>query len=111
MRSRMTTWADEVDQYVDRYQDRERDVVRANADMVRRVIRGQGPDKATVDPAAGGTAVVNLTARPPPGVCNPEPRGKAYKNTSQLGPTPIPRQPPPRQSAPPPPLLYSSLPS
>ncbi len=95
----MTTWADEVDQYVDRYQDRERDVVRANADMVRRVIRGQGPDKATVDPAAGGRAVVNLAAVHVPGFCNPKPGDKAYKNTYDLGTTHILGETPPGESA------------
>jgi hypothetical protein len=61
----------------------------ANADMVRRVIRGMGPDKDVADPACGARAAINIAAVHVASFCNAPQNGKAYKNTYDLGKTPL----------------------
>src|SRR5262249_6638274 len=61
----------------------------ANADMVRRVIRGMGPDKNVTDPACGARVAVNIAAVHVASFCNAPQNGKAYKNTYDLKTTPL----------------------
>lgn len=60
----------------------------ANADMVRRVVAGMGPDKNTVDPACGARVAMNMAAVHVPSFCAAPQDGKAYKNTYDLKKTP-----------------------
>jgi hypothetical protein len=59
----------------------------ANADMVRRVVRGMGPDKVSFDPACGARVVMNMAAVHVPSFCK-----DGYKNTYDLGKTAVPKQ-------------------
>lgn len=52
----------------------------ANADMVRRVVAGKGPDKNAPDPALGARAVANIAAVHVPAFCKDR-----YKNAYDLG--------------------------
>jgi hypothetical protein len=56
----------------------------ANADMVHRVVRGMGPDKATVDPASGARAVANIAAVHVPSFCSDPQNHQNYLNTYDL---------------------------
>jgi hypothetical protein len=61
----------------------------ANADMVRRVISGMGPDKNVADPACGARVAINIAAVHVASFCNAPQNGKAYKNTYDLKKTPL----------------------
>lgn len=61
----------------------------ANADMVRRVIRGMGPDKNVTDPACGARVAINIAAVHVASFSTAPQNGKAYKNTYDLKSTPI----------------------
>jgi hypothetical protein len=60
----------------------------ANADMVRRVVLGMGPDKNIADPACGARVAMNIAAVHVPSFCSAPQDGKAYKNTYDLKKTP-----------------------
>jgi hypothetical protein len=57
----------------------------ANASMIRRVIRGMGPDKDVVDPGCGARVAMNISAVHVASFCAA--LGNAYKNTYDLGKT------------------------
>jgi hypothetical protein len=61
----------------------------ANLDMIRRVVRGQGPDEADSDPMLGARVAINIAAVHVPSFCNPPAGTKAYKNTYDLEKTPL----------------------
>jgi hypothetical protein len=54
----------------------------ANADVIRRVIRGMGPDKEVIDPKCGARVAVNIAAVHVSSFCAKY--GNAYKNTYDL---------------------------
>jgi hypothetical protein len=58
----------------------------ANADMVRRVIRGMGPDKNVADSACGARVAINIAAVHVAAFCSQRPT--AYKNNYDLKKTP-----------------------
>lgn len=72
----------------------------ANVDMVRRVVRGQGPDKATIDPTLGARAAINISAVHVPAFCSAPPGTNAYKNTYDLQKTPLIGEVPPGEMPP-----------
>jgi hypothetical protein len=61
-------------------------MARANAEMVRRVMRGMGPESVTPDPNLGARMAVNIAAVHVPAFCD-DPNASAYKNTYDLGKT------------------------
>ena len=65
-----------------------KDLLIANADMVRRVIGGKGPDKNVADPACGARVAVNIAAVHVAAFCRAPHNGKNYKNTYDLNETP-----------------------
>lgn len=77
-----TNWINEVNSRI------RSDMADANADMIRRVLYGMGPDKSTRDAACGAHVAMNIAAVYVPSFCNPKPGQKAYKNTHDLGTTP-----------------------
>jgi len=81
-----TDWQKEVSAKIGRVQGGVASMADANADMVRRVLYGMGPDKNETDSARGAKVAVNIAAVHVPAFCNV--RGKAYKNTYDLQKTP-----------------------
>lgn len=63
------------------------EMAKANADMVRRVFHGQGPDKDERDMARGARVAVNIAAVHVPAFCIAG--ENAYKNTYELKKTPL----------------------
>lgn len=55
------------------------DMASANAEMIRRVVSGKGPDQSVADPGSGARTVMNIAAVHVPSVCN-----ATYKNTYDL---------------------------
>ena len=80
----MTDWAKLVESYITRYSDEEEKTAAANAEMVMRVVRGQGPDKSTVDESSGARAVANLAAVHVPAFCKEPASNRPYKNAYDL---------------------------
>ena len=62
------------------------DHVGANADMIKRALRGAGPDKNDADKGAGARIVANMSCVYVPKFCDESARGEArpYKNTYDL---------------------------
>ena len=83
-------WAQDVSAYVGKVRASTPAMPAANADMIRRVLRGMGPDKNLVDPACGARVVMNIAAVHVPNFCSE--KGRAYKNAYDLGKLKAPRQ-------------------
>ena len=81
-----TDWEQKVEAEVGRVQGGMAGMADANADMVRRVFYGMGPDKDERDPARGAKVAVNIAAVHVPAFCGVQ--GQAYKNTYDLKKTP-----------------------
>jgi hypothetical protein len=80
----MMDWVKAVDDYITRYSGEEEKTAHANAEMVKRVVRGQGPDKDAIDESSGARAVVNLAAVHVPAFCESPASSKPYKNAYDL---------------------------
>lgn len=90
-----TDWTKKVSDHIEGMSQKSKEMGKANAEMVQRVMSGLGPDKTDRDPTLGGRVAVNIPSVHVPSFC-----GDKYKNTYDLGKTSTLGEIPPNETIP-----------